>query len=99
MRVPVFGNSHGQGRASTSARKTAKYTKTLVLTNLLVFSAVGLFWLTLPSGITSLDRLTTYIPPGESVGFLDGVVVGRAGLVRDEERWRKDAKAEKREYP
>lgn len=68
----------------TLVGRAGPFPKTLVLTNLLVFSAVGLFWLALPSGITSLDRLTTYIPPGESYGFLDGVVVGRAGLVRDE---------------
>ena len=72
------------GILARKAGHFGKTVKTLVLTNLLVFSAVGLFWLALPSGITSLDRLTTYMPPGESYGFLDGVVVGRAGLVRDE---------------
>ena len=72
------------GTLAGKAGHFGKTAKTLVLTNLLVFAAVGLFWLALPSGITSLDRLTTYIPPGESYGFLDGVVVGRAGLVRGE---------------
>ena len=59
-----------------------KTAKTLILTNVVVFAAVGVFWLALPSGITALDRLTTRIPPGESYGFLDGVIVGRAALIR-----------------
>ena len=69
--------------SGTVVCKAGRAAKTLVLANLVVFGAVGLFWLAAPKSITSLDRLAT-IPLGDSYGFLDGVVVGRAGLVRHE---------------
>ena len=66
--------------------KVRHFTKTLVLANLVVFAAVGLFWLVLPPGITSLDRISTYTPLGKRFGVLDGVFAGRAGLTRRAEK-------------
>ena len=70
----------------TAVCRAGHSAKVLILANLVAFASVGLLWLALPSGITAVDRLTTYIPPGGSYGFLDGVIDGRAGLVRREEK-------------
>ena len=59
-----------------------RYAKALAFANLAVFGAVGVFWLAVPPGITSLDRLLTPTTAGVDTKIVKGLAAGRAGFIR-----------------